>query len=185
MTKENSDEVLRTIIDEKDLKRTIRRLAHEIIEKNKGVENLVAIGIRTRGAYLAERIIAEISKIEGVELPLGMLDITMYRDDFRHRLTQPEIQQTEIPFDIDEKSIILIDDVLYTGRTTRAALEAIMAFGRPKDIQLAVLVDRGGRELPIKPDYIGLKIAISFGEQIKLKMKEIDGEDILLLLNRT
>lgn len=183
MPKKRKSEIIRKIIDEKDLKRTIRRLTHEIIEKNKGVDNLVIIGIRTRGAFLAERIIAEIARIEDVKPPLGILDITMYRDDFRHRLTQPEIQQTDIPFDIDEKSIVLIDDVLYTGRTTRAALEAIMAFGRPKDIQLAVLVDRGGRELPIKPDYIGLKIAIAFGEEIKLKMKEVDDEDALLLIS--
>ena len=170
------------IIDENGLKRTIVRLAHEIIEKNKGTERLVIVGIRTRGAYLAERIIKEIEKIEGVILPLGNLDITMYRDDFRQRLKQPVIQQTDIPFNIDEKNIVLIDDVLYTGRTTRAALDALMSFGRPAQIQLAVLVDRGHRELPIKPDYVGKNIPTSIGEEIQVKMKEVDDEDCVLLV---
>ncbi len=170
------------IIDDKGLKRTITRLAHEILEKNRGTEKLAIVGIRTRGVYLAQRIIKEIERIEGISLPLGILDITLYRDDFRQRLKQPTVQQTEIPFDIDEKTIILIDDVLYTGRTTRAALEALMAFGRPERIQLAVLVDRGHRQLPIKPDYVGKNIPTSIGEEIQVKMKEVDGEDCVLLV---
>jgi len=170
------------IIDENGLRRTIVRLAHEIIEKNKGTDNLVIVGIRTRGVYVAQRIINEINKIENVLLPLGILDITMYRDDFRQRLKQPKVQQTDIRFDIDEKNIVLIDDVLYTGRTTRAALEALMSFGRPAKIQLAVLVDRGHRELPIKPDYVGKNIPTSIGEEVQVKMREVDEEDCVLLV---
>ncbi len=180
-----TDKIKSKIIDEIGLRRTIVRLAHEIVEKNKGIQDLAMIGIRTRGAFLAERIIDEIERIENERLPLGIVDITMYRDDFRHRLVQPEIQQTDIPFDIDGKKIVLIDDVLYTGRTTRAALEAIMSFGRPTSIQLAVLVDRGHRELPIQPDYVGKNIAISIGEEIKVKMKEVDGEDCVVLIEAT
>ncbi len=170
------------IIDEKGLKRTITRLSHEIIERNRGIEKIAIVGLRTRGVYLAERIIQEIERIEGSKTPLGILDITMYRDDFRQRLKQPLLQQTDIPFNIDEKNIILIDDVLYTGRTTRAALDALMSFGRPAQIQLAILVDRGHRELPIKPDYVGKNIPTSIGEEIQVKMKEIDNEDCVLLV---
>lgn len=170
------------IIDEVGLKRTITRLAHEILERNRGAENLVIVGIRTRGVYLAQRIINEIAKIEGRQLPLGVLDITMYRDDFRQRLRHPVVQQTDIPFDIYDKNVVLVDDVLYTGRTTRAALEALMSFGRPARIQLAVLVDRGHRELPIKPDYVGKNIPTSIGEEVQVKMREIDDEDCVLLV---
>ena len=170
------------IIDSKGLSRTITRLAHEIVERNRGTEKLAIVGIRTRGVFLAQRIIKEIERIEGIKLPLGVLDITLYRDDFRKRLKQPKVQQTDIPFEIDEKHIILIDDVLYTGRTTRAALEALMSFGRPETIQLAVLVDRGHRQLPIKPDYVGKNIPTSIGEEVQVKMKEIDGEDCVLLV---
>jgi len=170
------------IIDDVGLKRTITRLAHEILERNRGAENLVIVGIRTRGVYLAQRIIDEIAKIEGRQLPLGILDITMYRDDFRQRLRHPVVQQTEIPFDIYDKNVVLVDDVLYTGRTTRAALEALMSFGRPARIQLAVLVDRGHRELPIKPDYVGKNIPTSIGEEVQVKMREIDNEDGVLLV---
>lgn len=170
------------IIDEVGLRRTVTRLAHEILERNRGAENLVIVGVRTRGVYLAQRIIHAIEKIEGKRLPLGILDITMYRDDFRQRLKQPVVQQTDIPFDIYEKDVVLVDDVLYTGRTTRAALEALMSFGRPARIQLAVLVDRGHRELPIKPDYVGKNIPTSIGEEVQVKMQEIDGEDSVLLV---
>ncbi len=170
------------IIDQVGLKRTVIRLAHEILERNKGSEKLVIVGVRTRGVYVAERIIDEIEKIEKKQIPMGVLDITMYRDDFRQRLKQPVVQQTEIPFDIDEKTIVLVDDVLYTGRTTRAALEALMSFGRPAKIQLAVLVDRGHRELPIKPDYVGKNIPTSIGEEIQVKMREVDNDDCVLLV---
>ncbi|MCU0643815.1 MAG: bifunctional pyr operon transcriptional regulator/uracil phosphoribosyltransferase PyrR [bacterium] len=170
------------IIDEIGLKRTVIRLAHEILERNRGADNLVIIGIRTRGVFLAQRIINEIHNIEGKRLPLGILDITMYRDDFRERLKQPVVQQTDIPFDIYEKDVVLVDDVLYTGRTTRAALEALMSFGRPERIQLAVLVDRGHRELPIKPDYVGKNIPTSIGEEVQVKLNEVDDEDCVLLV---
>ena len=170
------------IIDEVGLKRTTTRLAHEILEQNRGAEHLVIVGIRTRGAYLAQRIIKQIAAIEGKNIPLGILDITMYRDDFRERLKQPVVQQTEIPFDLYEKNVVLVDDVLYTGRTTRAALEALMSFGRPARIQLAVLVDRGHRELPIKSDYVGKNIPTSIGEEVQVKMREVDDEDCVLLV---
>ncbi len=174
--------IIAKITDANGLKRTIVRLAHEIIEQNKGTESLVIIGIRTRGVFLAKRLIQEIQNIENVEIPLGVLDITMYRDDFRQRLKQPTVQQTNIPFEIDDKNIIIIDDVLFTGRTIRSALEALMSFGRPTRIQLAVLVDRGGRELPIHPDFVGKNIPTSIGEEIQVKMNEIDDEDCVLLI---
>ena len=170
------------IIDETGLRRTVTRLAHEIIERNRGTDIIVVVGVRTRGVFLAKRIVEEIERIEGKKIPLGVLDLTMYRDDFRQRLKQPVLQQTDIPFDIDDKNIILVDDVLYTGRTIRAALDALMSFGRPAQIQLAVLVDRGHRELPIKPDYVGKNIPTSIGEEIQVKMKEIDDEDCVLLV---
>lgn len=170
------------IIDDRTFQRTVIRLAHEILERNKGTEKLALVGIRTRGAYLAERICQEIERIEAVRLPLGILDITLYRDDFRQRLKQPIVQQTDIRFEIDDMTIVLVDDVLYTGRTTRAALEALMSYGRPEKIRLAVLVDRGHRQLPIKADYVGKNIPTSIGEEIQVKMKEVDDEDGVLLV---
>ncbi|HFE52528.1 MAG TPA: bifunctional pyr operon transcriptional regulator/uracil phosphoribosyltransferase PyrR [Bacteroidetes bacterium] len=170
------------LIDEKGLDRTITRLAHEILERNKGTENLVLVGIRTRGAPLAQRIADKIRQIEGIDVPLGTLDITLYRDDFRRRLRQPVVQTTDIPFDIDDKNVVLVDDVLYTGRTTRAALDALMDFGRPSRIQLAVLVDRGHRELPIKADFVGKNVPTSIGEEVRVHLKEVDGEDAVLLV---
>jgi len=170
------------IIDKVGLKRTTTRLAHEILEQNRGADNLVIVGIRTRGVFVAQRIIDEIAAIEGKPIQLGILDITMYRDDFREKLRQPVVQQSDIPFDIYNKNVVLVDDVLYTGRTTRAALEALMSFGRPACIQLAVLVDRGHRELPIKPDYVGKNIPTSIGEEVQVKMREVDDEDCVLLV---
>jgi len=171
------------IIDEQGLARTITRLAHEIIEKNKGSKNIVLIGMRTRGEFLAERIKAKISEIENFEPSFGILDVTLYRDDFRTRLKQPEISVTNITFDVNEKDIILIDDVLYTGRTVRAALDALMDLGRPNTIQLCVLVDRGHRELPIKADFVGKNIPTSINEEVRVRLKEIDGEDAVYLVN--
>ncbi len=171
------------IVDEEGLRRTITRLAHEIIEKNKGSKNIVLIGMRTRGEYIAERIKNKIKEIDNYEPPFGVLDITLYRDDFRTRLKQPEVSVTNITFDINEKDVILIDDVLYTGRTVRAALDAIMDLGRPNTIQLCVLVDRGHREMPIKADFVGKNIPTSINEEIKVKLKEIDGEDSIYLVN--
>src|SRR4030067_120747 len=170
------------IIDEADLKRTITRLAHEVIERNKGAGSGAIVGIRTRGSTIAERLVDKIKEIEGKGVPLGFLDITLYRDDFRKRLKQPLVQTTEIFFKIDDKDVILVDDVLYTGRTSRAALDALMDFGRPASIQLAVLIDRGHRELPIKADYIGKNIPTSIGEEVQVRLMENDGEDCVLLV---
>jgi pyrimidine operon attenuation protein/uracil phosphoribosyltransferase len=170
------------IMDEEGVRRTITRLAYEITERNKGVENIAIVGVRTRGASLAERLVAKIKEIEGKEVPLGILDITLYRDDFRKRLKQPLVQVTDITFEIDDVDVVLVDDVLYTGRTSRAALDALMDFGRPASVQLAVLVDRGHRELPIRADYVGKSIPTSMGEEIRLRLKEIDGEDSILLV---
>ena len=171
-----------TIIDTVGLDRTITRLAHEILEHNGGSENIVLIGMRTRGEFLAKRIQQKILNIEGREPELGILDVTLYRDDFRTRLKQPEVSVTDISFDITEKDIILIDDVLYTGRTVRSALDAIMDLGRPNTVQFCVLVDRGHREMPIAADYVGKNIPTSINEEVKLKMTEIDNEDAVYLV---
>jgi len=171
------------IMDSIGLDRTLTRLTHEILEKNKGVDNIVLIGMRTRGAFIAERIHKKIQEIEKKEVPLGYLDVTFYRDDFRIRLKQPEIQVTKIPGKIDDKNIILIDDVLYTGRTVRSAMDAIMDFGRPAHMQLVILIDRGHRELPIMADIVGRNVITSIGEEIRVKMKEVDEEDAVYLVD--
>jgi len=170
------------IIDETGLRRTVTRLAHEIIENNRGVQDLVLIGIRTRGVPLAVRIQQQIEAIEHELLPLGVLDITMYRDDVFKKIKQPKAHTTEIDFDLDGKIVILVDDVLYTGRTIRAALDAVIDFGRPKAIQLAVLVDRGHRELPIRADYVGKNVPSAFGEVVQVRVKEIDDVDEVVLV---
>ncbi|HOK15511.1 MAG: bifunctional pyr operon transcriptional regulator/uracil phosphoribosyltransferase PyrR [Melioribacteraceae bacterium] len=171
------------IVDEEGLNRTITRLAHEILERNKGSRNIVLIGMRTRGEFIANRIKSKIKEIENYEPNFGILDVTLYRDDFRTRLKQPEVSVTNITFDINEKDVILIDDVLYTGRTVRAALDALMDLGRPNTIQLCVLVDRGHRELPIKADFVGKNIPTSIDEEVRVRLKEIDGEDAIYLVN--
>lgn len=170
------------IIDKEGLKRTITRLSHEILEKNKGSKNIVLIGMRTRGEFLARRIQRKIEEIESYKPILGILDATLYRDDFRTRLKQPEVSVTDITFDITEKDVVLIDDVLYTGRTTRAALDALMDLGRPSSIQFCVLIDRGHREMPIKADFVGKNIPTSVNEEVKVKMQEIDDEDAVYLI---
>jgi pyrimidine operon attenuation protein / uracil phosphoribosyltransferase len=170
------------IIDTQGLNRTITRLAHEILERNKGSENIILIGMRTRGEFLANRIQSKIEEIDNNLPILGILDATLYRDDFRTRLKQPQVSVTDITFDITEKDVILIDDVLYTGRTTRAALDALMDLGRPSSIQFCVLVDRGHREMPIKADFIGKSIPTSLNEEVKVKMQEIDDEDAVYLI---
>lgn len=176
-------EIKSKIVDNDGLKRIITRIAHEILEQNKGSKNLVLMGMRTRGEFLAKRVFNKLKEIEKVELPFGILDVTLYRDDFRVRLKQPEVSVSNITFDINDKDIILIDDVLFTGRTVRSALNAIMDLGRPRTIQLFVLVDRGHRELPIRADYVGKNIPTSFNEEIKVKMEEVDGEDAIYLIN--
>lgn len=170
------------IMDEKSLNRTLSRLAHQIVESNRGAENLAFVGILTRGVQIADRLIEKIEPIEGRRLPLGMLDITFYRDDMLGSLKKPRVQKTDIPFDIDGKSVVLVDDVLYTGRTVRAALDALMDFGRPARIQLAVLIDRGHRELPIKADFVGEEIKTTAGEEVRVKLKNVDSEDSVYLV---
>jgi pyrimidine operon attenuation protein / uracil phosphoribosyltransferase len=170
------------IADKEGLDRILTRIAHEILEKNKGSKNLVLIGMRTRGEFLAKRIQQKIKSIDNADLPLGVLDVTLYRDDFRMRLKQPEVSVSNITFDINEKDIILVDDVLYTGRTVRSALNALMDLGRPASIQLFILVDRGHRELPIRADYVGKNVPTSQNEEVKVKVDEIDGEDAIYLV---
>ena len=168
---------LRTVLSGDDIARASRRIAHEIVEKAKGASDLVILGIPTRGVYLAQRIAAAISKIEGVEVPVGSLDITLYRDDLR--LQPPRaLESTSIPSGgIDGMTVVLVDDVLYSGRTIRAALDALNDVGRPSAVRLAVLVDRGHRELPIRPDYVGKNIPTSSTEQVFVRLSELDGPD--------
>ncbi len=169
------------IMTKKEMDRAITRMAHEIIERNKGVENLGLIGIRTGGMPLAYRLQKKIHAIECTKPPVGVLDITLYRDDWSTLSQHPIIGKTEIPFPIDKMNIVLVDDVLYTGRTIRAALDAITDFGRPRSIQLAVLVDRGRRELPIQPDFTGLAFKTSSSEHVNVFLEETDGRDEVVI----
>jgi len=177
--------VKKELIDASAMSRAITRIAHEILEKNKGTEDLVLIGIRTRGVPLAERLAARIEEIEGQKLPTGILDITLYRDDLSTVAQQPIVHRTEIPFDITGKKVVLVDDVLYTGRTVRAALDALIDLGRPLQIQLAIMIDRGHRELPIRADFVGKNLPTSKTEVVDVNLKEIDGKDAVLLLEKT
>lgn len=167
------------IMDADRMGRTLTRIAHEIVERNRGVERLALVGIRTRGVVIARRLAQALHQITNEQVPTGALDITLYRDDLmRHAVgPQPLVRSTEIAFSIDDKKILLVDDVLYTGRTIRAALDALIDFGRPKEIQLIVLVDRGHRELPIKADYVGKNVPTSLKESIQVRLTEIDGTD--------
>ena len=174
----------RKVLTESDIKRALTRIAHEILERNHGTVNLALIGIRTRGVDLARRIRQEIKTIEGTEVPLGFLDITLYRDDLGEIGAVPQVRETDLSFDPSGKIVVLIDDVLYTGRTVRAALDAIIDFGRPKAIQLAVLIDRGHRELPVKADYVGKNIPTSQKEQVILRLVENDGRDEVVVSER-
>lgn len=168
-------------LTKEEIARAVTRISHEILERNKGSEDLAIIGIRTRGYVLAERIMGSINQIDGARLPVGALDITLYRDDLSVISEQPVIHKTEIDFDIEGKRIILVDDVLYTGRTIRCALDALIDFGRPKSIQLAILVDRGHRELPIRADYVGKNLPTSQKELVQVKLEETDGEDSVFI----
>jgi pyrimidine operon attenuation protein / uracil phosphoribosyltransferase len=167
------------VMDADRMSRTLTRIAHEIVEHSRGVEELGLVGIRTRGVPLARRLAKILAEITHHEVPTGALDITLYRDDvMRHTSgTQPIVRRTEIPFSIDDKRILLVDDVLFTGRTIRAALDALIEFGRPKSIQLVVMVDRGHRELPIKADYVGKNLPTSLAQSVKVQLMEIDGRD--------
>jgi len=171
------------IIDQEGFDRTITRLAHEILERNKGAGNIVIVGIRTRGEFIARRIARIIEQVEHTTLNIGSLDITLYRDDLLGKLEQPELKGTEILFDLNGRDVILIDDVLFTGRTIRAALDELIDLGRPRTIQLAVLVDRGHRQLPIRAEFVGKNIPTSAQESIRVHVKEIDGEDAVLLMH--
>jgi pyrimidine operon attenuation protein/uracil phosphoribosyltransferase len=166
-------------MDADRISRALTRIAHEIVERNRGVEELALVGIRTRGVPMARRLARAIHEITGHDVPTGVLDITLYRDDLmRHTVgPQPLVRRTEIPFSIDDKRILLVDDVLYTGRTTRAALDALIDFGRPKSIQLVVLVDRGRRELPIKADYVGKNLPTSSSQSVRVRLTETDDCD--------
>lgn len=165
------------LMDGEGIRRTLSRMAHEMAEKNKGCKDLALIGIRTRGVNLAKRLSLKLLKAEGVNVPVGILDITLYRDDLTLLSHQPIVKKTDISFDITNKVLILVDDVLYTGRTVRAALEALNDLGRPKSIQLAVLIDRGHRELPIRADYIGKQVSTKGEELIDLHLSEVDKEE--------
>ncbi len=179
-----NDSVLKpkaTIMDEAGIKRALVRISHEIVERNKGTENLVLVGIRRRGVPIAQRLAAFISDTEATEVPVGMLDITLYRDDLTLRHDQPMVHRTEVP-DINGKTVVLVDDVLYTGRTVRAAMDALMDLGRPSSIQLMVLTDRGHRELPIRADYVGKNVPTSKHELVEVRLNEVDNvEDVLIM----
>lgn len=169
------------IMEADDVRRAIHRIAHEILERNKGATDLAVVGVHTRGIPLGDRIAAKLAELEGHEVPTGKLDITLYRDDLTEVGLQPIVRRTEVPFDVSTKRIILVDDVLYTGRTARAGLDALIDLGRPAAIQFAVLVDRGHRELPIRADYVGKNMPTSKQEMVKVKLNESDGEDAVEL----
>ncbi|HLU21972.1 bifunctional pyr operon transcriptional regulator/uracil phosphoribosyltransferase PyrR [Lederbergia graminis] len=167
------------VLDEKAIQRALTRIAHEIIERNKGIDDCIIVGIKTRGIYLAERLAKRIEKIEGEKIPVGEIDITLYRDDLsiKTKNLEPEVKGSHVPVDISNKKVILVDDVLYTGRTVRAGMDALMDIGRPSLIQLAVLVDRGHRELPVRADFIGKNIPTSKQERIVVELIEADNKD--------
>lgn len=172
------------LLDAARMKRALQRMAIEIVERSRGTEDLVIIGIRSRGVPLAERIAEQIKESEGVDVPIGILDITLYRDDLTTVAPQPVVKPTKLPHTIDDKVVVLVDDVLYTGRTVRAALDALVDFGRPRSVQLAVLIDRGHRELPVHADVVGRHVPTDRSEVIKVKVEEIDGEDEVLIMEK-
>ncbi|HOK07300.1 MAG TPA: bifunctional pyr operon transcriptional regulator/uracil phosphoribosyltransferase PyrR [Syntrophales bacterium] len=171
----------KVVMDAEGIDRSLSRIAYEILEKNKGIEDLVLIGIRTGGIYLAERLRKKIAAIEGKEPPLGILDITLYRDDLLITKKKPALGRTDIPFPLDGKKVVLVDDVLFTGRTIRAAMDALIDFGRPKMIQLAVLIDRGHRELPIRADFVGKNLPSSLWENVTVHLTEKTGRDEVVI----
>lgn len=170
------------LLKEFEVRSTINKIVNEILKKKKDLSNVVFIGILSRGIYLAQRISEEIKKIKKVSIPVGMLDITFYRDDVDSIAKQPVAKETKIPFDLTDKEVILVDDVLFTGRSTRAALDEIMDFGRPRKIQLAVLIDRSHREIPIHADFIGLEVETDYEDRVEVKLKEADGKDEVVLI---
>ena len=170
-----------TLLDENDIERALTRMTHEILERQRGAHNLILFGIRTRGIYLARRIQACMHRIEGIEVITGELDITLYRDDWTRISQHPVVQTTDVLFCVDDRQVILVDDVLFTGRTARAAMDAVIDFGRPARIELAVLIDRGHRELPIRPDYVGRSIESRRRQHVNVFLREHDGEDRVVL----
>jgi len=176
--------ILGTIMDEATIERALTRMAHEILEKHKGVEGLALVGIRSRGVPLAQRLAARIRTFEGQTVPVGILDINLYRDDLSAIADHPVLRKTEIPFSLDDVKVILVDDVLFTGRTIRAALDALIDLGRPRLIQLCVLVDRGHRELPIRADYVGKNVPTSLDQKVSVLLVETDGRDAVELTER-
>jgi pyrimidine operon attenuation protein / uracil phosphoribosyltransferase len=173
-----------TILDQETMARSLMRIAHEIVEKNKGTQDLCLVGIRTRGVFLASRLAANIKAIENRDIPVGTLDITLYRDDLTLISSHPVVHKTEIDFDITGKNVVLVDDVLYSGRTIRAALDALIDLGRPHTIQLAVLIDRGHRELPIRPDYVGKNIPTAKNEIVEVRLSETEGKDEAVIVEK-
>jgi pyrimidine operon attenuation protein/uracil phosphoribosyltransferase len=170
------------LMDEAEVRRSVTRIAHEILERNKGAGSLALVGIAARGDDLARRLAGEIERIEGATVPVGVLDITFYRDDIGYRAEAPEVHETRVDFDITGRTVILVDDVLFTGRTIRAALDALVDFGRPTAIQLAVLVDRGHRELPIRADFVGKNVPTKRDDDVRVAVRELDGEDAVEVL---
>jgi len=170
------------LMDEAQIQRAITRISHEIVERNQGLDNVCLIGIQRRGVPIASRIRDNLEQIEGVKVPMGILDITFYRDDLSTLSAHPVVNGTHIPFDVNDKKIILVDDVLFTGRTIRSAMENVFDMGRPSLIQLAILIDRGHRQLPFRADYVGKNVPTALSEQIDVELKEVDGRDIVLLL---
>jgi pyrimidine operon attenuation protein/uracil phosphoribosyltransferase len=170
-----------TVMDADAMRRAITRIAHEVLERNKGTDGLALIGIRSRGVHIADRIAASVQAIERADVPRGIVDITLYRDDLSRGDQTPQVRGTEIPFGVEGRKIVLIDDVLYTGRTIRAAMDALMDFGRPENIQLAVMIDRGHRELPIRADYVGKNLPTSRNQQVQVRLVEMDGVDDVIL----
>ncbi|GAK00232.1 MULTISPECIES: bifunctional pyr operon transcriptional regulator/uracil phosphoribosyltransferase PyrR [Geomicrobium] len=172
-----------TLFDEAAMRRALTRISHEMLEKNKGMEDVLLVGIRTRGYPLAQRLASNLKRIEGIEVPVGSMDITLYRDDLTQKKEEPEIHHVDLPVSVDGKRVILVDDVLYTGRTVRAAMDALMDIGRPSQIQLAVLIDRGHRELPIRADFVGKNIPTSSSETIQVQLEESDQVDLVSITN--
>ncbi|MFH1081102.1 MAG: bifunctional pyr operon transcriptional regulator/uracil phosphoribosyltransferase PyrR [Pseudomonadota bacterium] len=173
--------VKKVVMDADGIERSLTRVAYELLEKNKGVEGMVLVGIQTGGVFLAGRLKKNISRIEGADVPIGVLDITLYRDDLRAGNRKPRLGKTDIPFSLEDKKVILVDDVLFTGRTIRAAMDALIDFGRPKLIQLAVLIDRGHRELPIRADFVGKNLPSSLWEAVTVNLKEKNGRDEVII----
>jgi len=175
----------KTVMTPEDISRSLARIAHEIMERNKTTEHLILVGMHTRGVPLAKRLAINMETFEGLEIPVGALDISLYRDDLSSLDSQPTVQRTDIPVNIDDRSVVLVDDVLYTGRSIRAAMDALIDLGRPRSIQLAVLVDRGHRELPVRADYVGKNIPSSRHEEIQVQLEETDGVDGVFIVQNS